>query len=47
VRGSGCVVESADDVLVEAEVFFGGFYGKPAVELLADAEVELARFGPQ
>ena len=46
-RGSGGVAESADDVLVEAEVFFGGFHGEPAVELFADAEVELARVGPR
>lgn len=41
-QGSGCVAESADEVLVETEVFRGGFHGEPAVELFADAEVELA-----
>jgi hypothetical protein len=45
--GSGCVAESADDGLVEAEVFCGGFHGESAVELFADAEVELARLGPR
>ena len=40
--GSGGVVESADEVLVEAEVFCGGFHGESAVELFANTEVELA-----
>lgn len=43
---SGCVAEFADDVLVEAEVFFGCLDGELAVESFADAEVELARIGP-
>jgi hypothetical protein len=41
-QGSGCVAEPSDEVLVEAEVFCGGFHGESAVELFADAEVELA-----
>lgn len=40
---SGYVAESADDVLVEAEVLLRSFHGQLAVKAFTDAEVELAR----
>ena len=48
MRGSsGSAIEPADDVLVQAEVLFGGLHRQATVELFADAEVELARVGPR
>ena len=39
LRGVG---ETLDDVLVEAQVLFGGSDSQPAVKAFADAQVELA-----
>ena len=42
LSGSGCAGQSAEDVLVQAEVLLGGFCCQLAMEQWTDAEVELA-----